>query len=304
MPNGILIVNKPADWTSQDVAAKLRGVFHEKHIGHGGTLDPMATGVLPIFIGRATRAVPFFEHADKVYEAVLRLGLVTDTQDITGRTLEAREAKVTPSQLEAVLPRFRGQIEQLPPMYSAVKVNGQKLYALARQGKEVERQSRAVTVFELEAEPAGTGAACPPDPAAGNEQPARDYRIHVHCSKGTYVRTLCHDIGAALGCGGCMAALVRTRAGRYSLRQAYTMEQILSAPNPEALLLPIDSLFADRPFCKLNEAGEQKLRNGASLRTGKLADGEYRVYGPSGNFLALCAVTAGELRTIKSFFSV
>ena len=171
-------------------------------------------------------------------------------------------------------------------------------------GKEVERQSRAVTVFELEAEPAGTGTACPPDPAAGNEQPARDYRIHVHCSKGTYVRTLCHDIGAALGCGGCMAALVRTRAGRYSLRQAYTMEQILSAPNPEALLLPIDSLFADRPFCKLNEAGEQKLRNGASLRTGKLADGEYRVYGPSGDFLALCAVTAGELRTIKSFFSV
>ena len=302
MPNGILIVNKPADWTSQDVAAKLRGVFHEKHVGHGGTLDPMATGVLPIFIGRATRAVPFFEHADKVYEAVLRLGLVTDTQDIAGRTLEEHEAKVTPSQLEAVLPRFRGQIEQLPPMYSAVKVNGQKLYALARQGREVERQMRPVTIFELEAEPVGTGAACPPDSA--DEQPARDYRLRVHCSKGTYVRTLCHDIGAALGCGGCMAALVRTRAGRYSLKQAYTMEQILSAPDPEALLLPIDSLFADRPFCKLNEAGEQKLRNGASLRTGKLADGEYRVYGPSGEFLALCAVTMGELRAIKSFYSV
>lgn len=304
MPNGILIVNKPADWTSQDVAAKLRGVFHEKRVGHGGTLDPMATGVLPIFIGRATRAVPFFEHADKVYEAVLRLGLVTDTQDVTGRTLEAHEASVTVEQLEAVLPRFRGQIEQLPPMYSAVKVNGQKLYALARQGREVERQMRPVTIFELEAELAGTGIACPPDPAAGNDPPGRDFLLRVHCSKGTYVRTLCHDIGAALGCGGCMAALVRTRAGRYSLKQAYTMEQILSAPDPEALLLPIDSLFADRPFCKLNEAGERKLRNGAGLRTGKLADGEYRVYGPSGEFLALCAVTHGELRAIKSFFSV
>ena len=149
MANGILIVNKPAGWTSQDVTAKLRGVFHEKRVGHGGTLDPMATGVLPVFIGRATRAVPFFEHADKVYEAVLRLGLVTDTQDITGRTLEERPVNITTEQLEAILPRFRGEILQIPPMYSAVKVNGQKLYALARKGKEVEREPRPVTVYEL-----------------------------------------------------------------------------------------------------------------------------------------------------------
>ena len=132
MANGILIVDKPAGWTSQDVAAKLRGVFHEKRVGHGGTLDPMATGVLPIFLGRATRAVPFFEHADKVYEAVLRLGLVTDTQDTTGRVLEEHPVDITSVQLEAVLPRFRGTIQQIPPMYSAVKVNGQKLYNLAR----------------------------------------------------------------------------------------------------------------------------------------------------------------------------
>ena len=142
MANGILIVNKPAGWTSQDVTAKLRGVFHEKRVGHGGTLDPMATGVLPVFIGRATRAVPFFEHADKVYEAVLRLGLVTDTQDITGRTLEERPVNITTEQLEAILPRFRGEILQIPPMYSAVKVNGQKLYALARKGKEVDLKHR------------------------------------------------------------------------------------------------------------------------------------------------------------------
>ena len=151
MANGILIVDKPAGWTSQDVAAKLRGVFHEKRVGHGGTLDPMATGVLPVFIGRATRAVPFFEHADKVYEAQLRLGLVTDTQDITGRTLEEHPVTITQDQLEAALAQFRGEIQQIPPMYSAVKVNGQKLYQLARRGQEVERAARTVTIYELEA---------------------------------------------------------------------------------------------------------------------------------------------------------
>ena len=149
MPNGILIVDKPAGWTSQDVAAKLRGVFHEKRVGHGGTLDPMATGVLPIFLGRATRAVPFFEHADKVYEAELRLGLVTDTQDVTGRVLEEHTVDITYEQLEAALSKFRGEIQQIPPMYSAIKVNGQKLYALARQGKEIERAPRPVTIYEL-----------------------------------------------------------------------------------------------------------------------------------------------------------
>ncbi len=303
MANGILIVDKPAGWTSQDVTAKLRGVFHEKRVGHGGTLDPMATGVLPVFLGRATRAVPFFEHADKEYEAVLRLGLVTDTQDVTGRMLEEHTVSVTAEALEAVLPRFRGLIQQIPPMYSAIKVNGQKLYALARQGKEIERAPRPVTIFGLELR--GPAQLCGEQPEAGHAlYPHPDMTLHIHCSKGTYVRTLCHDIGAALGCGGCMAALIRTRAGRFRLEQAYTLEQILAAPDPESLLLPTDRLFADRPRCTINEAGEKKLRNGASLKTGKLADGEYRVYGQSGDFLALCAVTAGELQTIKSFFTV
>ena len=297
MANGILIVDKPAGWTSQDVAAKLRGVFHEKRVGHGGTLDPMATGVLPVFIGRATRAVPFFEHADKVYEAVLRLGLVTDTQDTTGRTLEEHPVDITSEQLEAVLPRFRGEIQQIPPMYSAVKVNGQKLYALARKGQEVDREPRPVTVYELVNQ--GTVLRLT---GQSENRPLIDWRLRIHCSKGTYVRTLCHDIGQALGCGGCMAALRRTRAGRYSIAQAHTLEEILSAPDPETLLLPTDSLFSDRPACTVNEAGEKKLRNGAAVPAGKLPDGEYRVYGPRGDFLALCAAARGELTTVRSFF--
>ena len=288
MANGILIVDKPAGWTSQDVAAKLRGVFHEKRVGHGGTLDPMATGVLPIFIGRATRAVPFFEHADKVYEAGLRLGLVTDTQDVTGRTLETHEVDVTQERLEAALDSFRGEIAQIPPMYSAIKVNGQKLYALARQGKAVERAPRPVTIFAL-------------DLLGG---PGADWRLRVHCSKGTYVRTLCHDIGAALGCGGCLSALRRTRAGAYDVTRSHTMAEILAAENPEALLLPTDSLFSDRPALKVAENAERKLRNGAPLHTPKLKDGEYRVYNQAGDFLLLAQVANGELKTVKSFFEV
>ncbi len=313
MPNGILIVDKPAGWTSQDVAAKLRGVYHEKRVGHGGTLDPMATGVLPIFIGRATRAVPFFEHADKVYEATLRLGLITDTQDITGRTLEERPVDITQEQFETALARFRGEIQQIPPMYSAIKVNGQKLYQLARKGREVEREARTVTIYELT--PVGSDPLIAPVIADGNDAAApqrqeasgdaslrADVRLRVHCSKGTYVRTLCHDVGAALGCGGCMAALRRTRAGRYGIEQAHSLEEIIAAPNPEALLLPVDSLFNDRPALTVNEDAERKLRNGAVVGTLNAVDGEYRVYSRSGDFLLLGSVMQGELRTVKSFF--
>ncbi len=346
MPNGILVVDKPVGWTSQDVVAKLRGVFHEKRVGHGGTLDPMATGVLPVFLGRATRAVPFFEHADKVYEADLRLGLVTDTQDITGRTLEERPVDITPERLEAVLAQFRGEIQQIPPMYSAIKVNGQKLYALARKGREVEREPRSVTIYELEASgirhqasgdggcglprqcahwlamtesgagsAVGGGALDAPrsDEASGiRDQASGDAdncqlsivncQLRIHCSKGTYVRTLCHDIGAALGCGGCMAALRRTRAGRYGIEQAHSLEEILAAPEPEALLLPVDSLFDDRPALTVNASAERKLRNGAAVSTLNAVNGEYRVYGPAGDFLLLGEVQNGELRTVRSFF--
>lgn len=285
MANGILIVDKPADWTSQDVAAKLRGVFQERRIGHGGTLDPMATGVLPIFIGRATRAVEFFEHAQKEYEAVLRLGTVTDTQDITGNVLEENPVNVTEEQVQAVLRQFMGVQEQLPPMYSAVKIGGKKLYELARQGKTVERKMRQIEIFKLE--------------LLGRE--GNDYSLRIGCSKGTYVRTLCHDIGKALGCGGCMASLRRTKAGAYTLEQAVTMEEILAGKTE---LLPVDSLFADYPAVTATDAQCKYIFNGNPVRRDGLSDGLYRVYAQSGEFLMLGSQEHGILRTVKSFFEV
>ena len=282
---GILIVDKPADWTSQDVAAKLRGVFHERRVGHGGTLDPMATGVLPVFLGRATRAVPFFESAEKEYVAGVRFGLVTDTQDTTGRVLEERPAAPDPEAVREVLAAMTGPQLQTPPMYSAVKIGGKKLYELARQGKEVARAARPIELKELE-------LLC----CAGNHA-----RIRVRCSKGTYVRTVCHDLGQRLGCGAAIDSLRRTRAGRYDLSQAYTMEDILTG---KAQLLPVDSLFEDRPPLTLDETGETRCRHGNALARPGLADGEYRVYGPAGDFLMLGRCEAGLLSTVRSFFEV
>ena len=177
MPNGIVIIDKPQGWTSMDVCAKLRGILHEKRVGHAGTLDPMATGVLPVFVGQATKAVSFAEGGQKVYEAVLQLGLVTDTQDTTGETLEKRAVTVTEDEVRAALPRFLGEIEQIPPMYSAIKVNGQKLYDLARQGREVARKPRMITIFDLAL-----------TQNLGNGQ----YALRIVCSKGTYILSLIH----------------------------------------------------------------------------------------------------------------
>ena len=287
MANGMLIVNKPQDWTSQDVVSKLRGVFHEKRVGHGGTLDPMATGVLPVFFGRATRAVEFFEHADKKYVATVRLGQITDTQDTTGNVLETREVCVSQSDIEQILPRFIGKIEQMPPMYSAIKIGGKKLYELARAGKEVERKPRRIEIFSLEM-----------THIVGN-----DWSLSVHCSKGTYVRTLCHDIGLALGCGGCMASLERVAAGPYALSQSVTLEEIIANEQRESLLLPVDSLFVRYPRLSVTPAQEKCVRNGAAFTyTG--AEGTYRLYSKSGEFLALSRVIDGKLTTIKSFFEV
>ena len=291
MANGILIVDKPAGWTSQDVAAKLRGVFHERRVGHGGTLDPMATGVLPVFIGRATRAAEFMESAEKEYVAGLRLGLVTNTQDTSGETLCEQPVSVTREQLEAVLRRFTGPIEQIPPMYSAVKIGGRKLYELARKGQEIERTPRAVTIHELELLDGG-GA---------------DWTLRVRCSKGTYVRTLCHDIGAALGCGGCMSSLRRTMAGRFPLDGALTMTQILdfAAQNdPQALLMPVDALFSQHPALIVTLQQAARVRNGAEVRDGQFPDGMCRVYCETGEFLMLGEVRAHTLRTVKNFFEV
>ena len=192
MANGILVIDKSAGWTSQDVAAKLRGVFHERRVGHGGTLDPMATGVLPVFIGRATRAAEFLESAEKEYVAGLRLGVVLETNPVC----------VTRAQLEVALRQFLGPIEQIPPMYSAIKINGQKLYELARRGQEVARRPRSITIHALELLE-GEGA---------------DWTIRVRCSKGTYVRTLCHDLGRALDCGACMSRWGRPQSSKTARR--------------------------------------------------------------------------------------
>lgn len=290
MANGILIVDKPADWTSQDVVSKLRGVFHEKRVGHGGTLDPMATGVLPVFFGRATRAVEFFEHAEKAYVAHLRLGTVTDTQDTTGNVLETHPVTVSEEQIRSVLAQFLGQQEQIPPMYSAIKVGGKKLYELARAGKEVERKPRAITVFELELRAFSEGKAV----------------IYVRCSKGTYVRTLCHDIGAALGCGGCMSSLRRTKSGVFSVDNAYTIAEIQEAADrgeEEKLMLPIDTLFAGYTKLSVDADSEKKLKNGCIINTSS-PDGRFRVYSEDGEFLLLGDVKDGVMKTVKNFFEV
>ena len=288
-------MDKPQGWTSMDVCAKLRVIFHEKRVGHAGTLDPMATGVLPVFIGRATRAVEFAAGSDKEYVAGLKLGVVTNTQDITGEILEQRPAEVTRKQLLAVLPRFTGAIEQVPPMYSAIKINGKKLYELARKGKEVERGPRPVTIHALEA-------------LDGPPPQGVDFLLRIHCSKGTYVRTLCHDIGQALGCGGCMSSLQRIKAAGFTLADSVTLEAVQEAVDRgegESLLLPVDCCFAGLPVLVLKTAGaEKKIRNGAALPVRDVPDGEYRVYGMDKTFLALGRAVGGRLTTVKSFFEV
>ena len=285
--DGIVIVDKPQDWTSQDVTAKLRGVFQTRRIGHGGTLDPMATGVLPVFVGRATRGVEFFEHAEKTYEAVLRLGLTTDTEDITGTALEEKPVQVTKEQILAVLERFKGEIRQIPPMYSAIKINGQKLCNLARKGKEVERPARTITIHSLDF----------------LDMDGADVRLRVHCSKGTYIRTLCKDIGEALGCGGCMAALRRVSAGSYTIADAVPLADLVASDDPARYLHGVDTLFSQHSAVTLTEKQALRCRNGNSF-TIELADGTYRAYDEAGEFLMLAKVEENVMSTIKSFFGV
>ena len=285
--NGIVIVDKPQDWTSQDVTARLRRVFGTRRIGHGGTLDPMATGVLPVFVGRATRAVEFFEHAEKAYEPVLKLGITTDTEDITGEVLSTSEVHITRSQVEKVLANFRGEILQIPPMYSALKVNGQKLCDLARKGKEVERQPRPITIHALTLLETGEDT----------------LRLRVRCSKGTYIRTLCKDIGSALGCGGCMQALRRIQAGEYTAEEAVPLATLLEAENPEQYLRSVDTMFRSYPSVTLTSNQEKRCRNGNSF-TISLEDGTYRAYSQTGEFLMLAKAEQNVMSTVKSFFEV
>ena len=286
MPNGIVIIDKPAGWTSMDVCAKLRGILKEKRVGHGGTLDPMATGVLPVFVGQATRAAEFAENGEKEYIAGLRLGLVTNTQDSSGETLETHLGTTGRVELEALLPRFTGPIQQVPPMYSAIKINGQKLYNLARKGREVERKPRSITIFELE---------------LLEQVSETDYLLRCRCSKGTYLRTLCHDIGQALGCGGTMYSLRRVMAAGYTLAEAVTLEDVQA--QGEALLRPVESLFAAYPLHTLSSPGKEvRVRNGNPITEPELPDGTYRVHSRNGEFLCLSRAEGGTLTSIKNFF--
>ncbi len=288
--NGIILVDKPMGFTSHDVVAKLRGILHERRIGHSGTLDPMATGLLVIFVGRATRAVEFAESHEKEYIAGLRFGIVTDTQDITGAILKTSEKAVTINELKGVLPEFSGEIAQIPPMYSAIKVQGQKLYDLARSGVEIERKSRVVSIKELE--------------IMGEE--AGDFVLRVVCSKGTYIRTLCHDIGQRLGTGAALSSLRRTVAGNFSIDEAHTIDEIRELSEKaelDKILLPVDSLFGEFPSFVVSQKQLKKCLCGNSFETSEKS-GKYRVYDENGGFLMLGNVENGIMSTVKSFFEV
>ena len=223
--DGILLVDKPQEWTSMDVCAHLRGVLHERHIGHTGTLDPNATGLLVVLTGKGTKAAKYAENDTKEYHARLRLGMKTDTQDVWGTVLDNNGKTCTREQIESVLDAFRGDIMQLPPMYSAIKIRGKKLYEIARRGGDVAREARPITIYRLE---------------VTDQDENGDWGLVIECSKGTYIRTLCADIGDALGCGGCMSALRRVRAGDFSIAEAHTLEEIRA--NPERYILPLERI--------------------------------------------------------------
>ena len=285
--DGVLVIRKEKGYTSHDVVAKLRGILHMKKIGHTGTLDPDAEGVLPVVLGRATKLVDLLTEKRKTYEALLHLGIETDTQDMTGTVLNEKPVTVSEEEVKAVIESFLGEQEQIPPMYSAIKVNGQKLYDLARQGREVARKPRKITIFDLAL-----------TQNLGNGQ----YALRIVCSKGTYIRTLCHDLGQALGCGGCMAALRRTEASNFRIDEAVTLEDVQR--EGEALLRPTDSLFRQYPAYTIpSTEQERKCLCGNPLRA-KLPNGLYRVYGRDGAFLALSEAKDGTLTSKRNFFSV
>ena len=288
---GILIVDKPTDWTSFDVIAKLRGILGTRKLGHSGTLDPMATGVLPVFCGGASKAVDLQLDHTKAYRATLKLGARTDTGDVTGTVLETAPVTAGEKELLEVLPRFVGPRMQTPPMYSAVKINGQPLYKLARQGMEVERKARPIEILSIQYE--GSPA-------------ENEYTLTVKCSKGTYIRVLLEEIAEAMGQKGTMSALRRVAAGVYTEADAHSLEEIQAAKNagPEALqamMLPVESVFTSLPLLVASERVEQHLYNGCPTSRYPAADGRYRVRNAQGQFLGLANITGGVLRVEKLF---
>lgn len=296
--NGILCINKPQDFTSFDVIGKLRGILHMKRLGHTGTLDPMATGVLPILVGTATKACDILPNQDKTYQATVVFGKATDTLDIWGKPLQDYpEQHVTEAALRAVLPEFLGDITQLPPMYSAVSVNGKRLYELARKGETVERPTRTVHIDAITLD--------------AFDETQQTATLTVSCGKGTYIRTLLSDIGQWLGGDAVMTALTRTAACGYPLQDCLTFEQVAAAMADGTLeehLLPTDSLFSSYPKLRLNAAQERMFCNGVKLDLNRLRNLQpdqdiYTVYGATGTFLgtALADRTQQELRIGKRF---
>ena len=296
-PDGVLIVNKHAGVTSHDIVGMVRRLFGTRAVGHAGTLDPMATGVLVVLLGRAAKATEYLSGGDKRYIATLRLGLTTDTQDTTGTVLTTCEVIPNEEQLQAALPAFRGEILQMPPMYSALKVGGQKLVDLARQGVVVERRARPVTVHALTAVPTDCNT---------------DYTLDVTCSGGTYIRTLCEDIGASLGCGGTMASLCRATACGFTLDESVTIEELerMDREARLALLRPTESLFSHLPSLTLPAFYDRLIGNGCAVALSKLRvvhplGTRVRLYHPDGRFFALAEVVSTDeglaIKSIKTF---
>lgn len=287
--NGVIAVNKPSEFTSFDVVAVMRGCLKTKKVGHSGTLDPMATGVLPIFVGGATKAVSILPDGDKSYRAGFRLGLTSDTLDIWGKCAEQQDVCISGEIMRSALERFRGSIEQIPPMYSALKVNGQKLCDLARKGIEVERKPRPVTVYRLEL----------------LDFDGRDGVIDVDCSSGTYIRSLVDDIGAEIGTGAVMTSLVRTRAGGFSIEESYPLSELknTSIEQLERLLKPVESVFSEYPEIRLDEIQQRLYQNGVRLDAkrlrGDVGEGMYRVFGKG--FFGIAKIENDELISVKRF---
>ena len=285
--DGIIVIDKPQDFTSFDVVAKMRGILRTRKIGHTGTLDPMATGVLPLLIGRATKACDILPDQRKRYTATFRLGITTDTQDITGNILTQSLVNVVPHEVEAAILSMRGNIMQLPPMYSAIKINGKRLYDLARKGIEVEREARPVVIEEISL----------------LSHSGNDYTIDALCSKGTYIRTLCHDIGQALGCGAVMTSLRRTMAAGITLDRALTIEQvqmIMDTGEINEHILSTEALFSCLPSVKLDSKRTRLFQNGVRITITDCA-GRYTVYGPEGFIGIAEADTAGAVSSRTLF---
>jgi tRNA pseudouridine55 synthase len=296
--NGILCMNKPQDFTSFDVIAKLRGILKIKRLGHAGTLDPMATGVLPVFVGTATKACDILPDNEKSYLAGFKTGLITDTQDITGKTVSEFSKRVTKEEIIDILPKFTGNVMQLPPMYSAVSVNGKRLYDLARQGIEVEREKREIFIDEIRLE-------------QFNED-TQEGKLYVSCSKGTYIRTIINDIGELLGCGAVMTSLVRLSSGGFKLEQCLSFADVEKARDEnrlEELIIPVEKVFSSLARLRLNEVQTRMYKNGVKLDLARVNNikgnvNDYAVYGFDGAFIgtAFPEWEKGVLKVGKNFF--